>query len=243
MLKKLKEKSTVIILSLFLLLAIYSVFQVVPVSDIVYAFVGEEQKEREVASMEHGWNLVLVNDDYCIPDDFPLELMQLSNGQMIDEKIYPSLQQMFDDARATGLDLYVASGYRTEEKQQELMDDKIRTYRFQGYSRKEATELAHQWVAEPGTSEHQIGIAVDINANTSVSTSEEVYGWLEEHAHNYGFIQRYPSDKVHITGIAHEPWHYRYVGDEVAKEIYERDICLEEYIEELSRQSSVATAS
>lgn len=233
MIRKIKEKSTLIIMCLFLILGIYAVIQVVPVSDIVYAFVGEEQKERETASTEYGWNLILVNDDYCIPEDYPLELMQLSNGQMVDSKIYPSLQAMFDDARAAGLDLYVASGYRTEEKQEELMEEKIRTYRFQGYSRKESAELARQWVAEPGTSEHQLGIAVDINANTAVSTSEAVYGWLEEHAHNYGFIQRYPANKVHLTGIAHEPWHYRYVGMEAAKEIYESELCLEEYVEDL----------
>ena len=90
---------------------------------------------------------------------------------------------------------------------------------------------AEKWVAVPGTSEHQLGIAVDINADGINSSGSEVYTWLAEHAHEYGFIQRYPEDKTEITGINYEPWHYRYVGEDVAKEMFEEDVCLEEYIE------------
>lgn len=226
-----KKLWKICLVPLLLLFGIYIAFQIIPVSDIIADISGIGQEEHQVATMENGWGLILVNSQYYIPDNYQIpEFTELSNGEKVDSRIYPALQQMFDDARYIGLDLYVASGYRTDEKQQQLMDDKIRTYRFQGYSKKEADRLARQWVAVPGTSEHQIGLAVDINANTAVSTSEEVYGWLEEHAHNYGFIQRYPSDKVHITGIAHEPWHYRYVGIDAAKEIYESGVCLEEYI-------------
>ena len=86
-------------------------------------------------------------------------------------------------------------------------------------------------MALPGTSEHQLGIAVDINADKSKCSNNEVYAWLAENAHEYGFILRYPQGKLEMTGISYEPWHYRYVGVDAACEIYERRICLEEYFE------------
>ena len=115
------------------------------------------------------------------------------------------------------------------------MDEKIAAFENEGNSRKEAKELAKEWVAVPGTSEHELGLSVDINANTSVSSRDSVYTWLAENAHSYGFIKRYPSDKTEITGINNEPWHYRYVGKETAEEIKEKGVCLEEYIEELRK--------
>ena len=99
------------------------------------------------------------------------------------------------------------------------------------YSRSRAERTAKEWVALPGTSEHQLGIAVDINADKSMCSNEEVYAWLAENAYKYGFILRYPPEKQEITGTSYEPWHYRYVGVEVAREIYEQGICLEEYFE------------
>ena len=95
-----------------------------------------------------------------------------------------------------------------------------------------AERTAKEWVALPGTSEHQLGIAVDINADKSKSSNDEVYMWLAANAHNYGFILRYPQGKQEITGTSYEPWHYRYVGVDAAREIYERGICLEEYFEQ-----------
>lgn len=106
-------------------------------------------------------------------------------------------------------------------------------YENEGKSKSEAKKLAEQWVAIPGTSEHQLGIAVDINADTTKSSSDDVYSWLAENAHKYGFIKRYPSDKTDITGVINEPWHYRYVGKEAALEIYSQGMCLEEYIDTL----------
>ena len=106
-------------------------------------------------------------------------------------------------------------------------------YENEGKSKSEAKKLAEQWVAIPGTSEHQLGIAVDINADTTKSSSDDVYSWLAENAHKYGFIKRYPSDKTDITGVINEPWHYRDVGKEAALEIYSQGMCLEEYIDTL----------
>lgn len=218
-----------------IILSLCCVLPMLPMADIADTIIQGRQEEREVASMELGWNLILVNDQYSIPEDYEPDLMQLSNGQQIDKKIYPALQEMFDTARAEGLGLYVAAGYRTDEKQTELIDKKICSYLLDGHSLAESRKMARQWVAVPGTSEHQMGIAVDINADVSISRSSAVYTWLQENAYRYGFIQRYPDDKVGITGISYEPWHYRYVGEAVALEMHEQNLCLEEYVERLKK--------
>jgi len=187
----------------------------------------------EEADTSLGWNLILVNKDHKISSDYEPELTELSNGEKVDKRIYPQLQEMFDDARAAGLELFVREGYRTTQEQQEIMDEKIEEYRAEGYSHSEAKELAEKYVAIPGTSEHQLGLSVDINADTSKCSSEAVYAWLAENAYKYGFIKRYQSEKVEITGINNEPWHYRYVGTEAAAQMQENGLCLEEYIEQL----------
>ena len=187
----------------------------------------------EEADTSLGWNLILVNKYYKIPSGYYPELTELSNGQKVDSRIYPQLQKMFDDARAAGLELFVREGYRTTQEQQKIMDEKIEEYRAEGYSHSEAKELAEKYVAIPGTSEHQLGLSVDINADTSKCSSDAVYAWLAENAYKYGFIKRYPSEKVEITGINNEPWHYRYVGTEAAAQMQESGLCLEEYIEQL----------
>ncbi len=191
------------------------------------------ENSRKEASTENYWNLILVNSQYYVPDDYEPELLTLSNGERIDERIYPALQDMFDTMRAEGVYPVVASGYRSTETQKELLENKILAYRDEGYSKSEAKDLALDWVAVPSTSEHQLGIAVDINAEKNKSSSDEVYSWLRKNSYKFGFIYRYPPDKIEITGIANEPWHYRYVGKEAAEEIYFSGVCLEEYIENL----------
>lgn len=188
---------------------------------------------RKEADISFGWNLILVNDDHCIPSDYDVELTELSNGEKVDSRIYPQLQQMFDDARAEGLELFVREGYRTTQDQKDIMNERIQQYQDEGYSRGEAKERAEEYVAEPGTSEHELGIAVDINADTSKCSSDAVYTWLANNAYKYGFIKRYPDDKTEITGVNNEPWHYRYVGVDSALEMQEKGLCLEEYIESL----------
>lgn len=182
-------------------------------------------------SVSEEWNLIIVNRWNELPEDYSVELTELSNGQKVDSRIYPYLQEMFDAARAEGIYPVVREGYRTAEEQQEILDDKIQTYINQGYSQSRAERTAKEWVALPGTSEHQLGIAVDINADKSKCSNEDVYAWLAENAYKYGFILRYPPGKQEITGTSYEPWHYRYVGIEAAYEINERGICLEEYFE------------
>ncbi len=179
---------------------------------------------------EENWTLILVNHEHPLPDNYSFEPVTLDNGEQVDSRIYPSLQKMFDDMRADGVYPMVASGFRTAQKQGEIMQQKVEAYRAQGYSEASARALAQEWVAAPGTSEHQTGLAVDINGDGVNSTSDEVYDWLVEHAHEYGFINRYPEGKSDITGIINEPWHYRYVGLSDAAQIKQSGLCLEEYL-------------
>jgi D-alanyl-D-alanine carboxypeptidase len=180
---------------------------------------------------EEDWELLLVNRWNAVPEDYSVdELVTLSNGYQVDARIYPDLQEMFDDMRADGVYPVVASGYRTYERQVEIMEDKIQGYVDEGYTVEDAVQEAELWVAVPGTSEHETGLAVDINADGIHSAGYEVYNWLAENAWEYGFILRYPEDQEDITATDYEPWHYRYVGRDNAKLIYESGLCLEEYL-------------
>lgn len=184
---------------------------------------------------ENEWQLLLVNPWNTLPEDFEISLTQLKNGHSVDERCYPYLQKMMDDCRAAGLKPVICSSYRTQEKQEQLFHHQVNQYIAKGYLAADARVEAGKSVAVPGTSEHQLGLAVDIvdllNQNLNESQEEtEVQKWLMENSWKYGFILRYPNDKSDITGIIYEPWHYRYVGKDAAREIYEQKICLEEYL-------------
>jgi D-alanyl-D-alanine carboxypeptidase len=174
--------------------------------------------------------LILVNKWNVIPADYEADLAELENGQLVDKQIYHALHEMLDSARAEGIYTVIVSGYRTAKEQQGLLDNKISEYRSYGCSIEESIRKAETWVAVPGTSEHQLGIAVDINAGGIYSTGDEVYRWLNSNSYKFGFILRYPPNKTKITGIIDEPWHYRYVGVEAATEMYNQGYCLEEYL-------------
>ncbi len=186
------------------------------------------------------WNLLLVNGDNPLPEDFAVILGELETEHTLDERICDQAEKMLADMRAEGLRPMICSSYRTEEKQQSLFRNKVNQYLKKGLSQEEAETQAKVWVAAPGTSEHQTGLAADI-IDTSYPYLDEkqektaAQQWLMAHAWEYGFILRYPSDKTEITGIGYEPWHYRYVGEEVAKEIFDQGICLEEYLESIEK--------
>ncbi|MBE6939979.1 MAG: D-alanyl-D-alanine carboxypeptidase family protein [Ruminococcaceae bacterium] len=197
-----------------------------PVSPMVGSS-GNSDKDR--------WELILVNTWHSVPPDFTVELTRINYSHSVDSRIYPYLQQMLDAMRAEGLSPLICSSYRTQETQQRLYDNRVDRFIWQGYSPAEARQRAEQWVALPGTSEHQTGLAVDIVSmeyqdldREQENTAEQK--WLMENSYKYGFILRYPTGKSALTGIKYEPWHYRYVGQEVAREIYARGICLEEYL-------------
>lgn len=183
---------------------------------------------EDLASEDADWNLTLVNRWNPLPENYDIDLVEVPGGEKVDKRIYEPLMEMLEAAKEGNWNQLpvVVSGYRTQEKQQELYDEKIAEYRKQGYSKDEAVKQAEQWVAVPGCSEHQLGIAVDINGSTY-----DLYFWLQENSYKYGFIFRYPGGKTNITGTAEEVWHYRYVGVEAAAEIYKQGLCLEEYLE------------
>lgn len=177
------------------------------------------------------WRLVLVNHDHPIEKAFDGELTELRYGQSVDSRIYPDLQDMFDEMRANGLSPRVVQGYRTSSEQENRLKNKISEYMGYGKSKEEAEKLALQWEAAPGTSEHELGICVDISSEEGDNASAgEVWSWLDENCWKYGFIKRYPNNKSQITGVRGEPWHYRYVGTEAAEEIMEKGVTLEEYL-------------
>ncbi len=193
------------------------------------------QKETPPEKETDEWNLILVNPWNDLPEDFDVKMTELKGGHKIDERAYPDLQAMMDDMRKAELSPYICSSYRTVAYQQRLFDNQVKKQKEKGLSQDKAAEEAAKWVAIPGTSEHHTGLALDIVAadytvlDESQENTEE-QKWLLENSWKYGFILRYPNGKTDITGIYYEPWHYRYVGKEAAKEIYERDITLEEYL-------------
>lgn len=199
----------------------------------------EPSLEKDVVTLEETADLdampLLVNLWNPLPEQYTVKLEKLDNGLQIAAEARPALEKMLSDCEAAGMDVTVCSAYRTESTQNRLYQNKIARLRAAGYSREEALAEAGRWVAPPGTSEHQTGLAVDIMATDYPVLDEkqaqtEEQQWLMEHCWEYGFILRYPTDKSSVTGIGYEPWHYRYVGQETAASIYERGLCLEEYI-------------
>ena len=180
------------------------------------------------------WNLTLVNSTHAVPEDWVVpEFTELRNRQRVDSRIYPELQAMFDAARAAGRTPLVISSYRTYDDQKNMLVKKYRKFKEQGYSHEDAQIEALKWAAYPGYSEHQLGLAIDVGTSNSEKCSKDrVWSWLKEHCAEYGFIWRYSEEKSTITGIANEPWHFRYVGVEAATYIMENNLCLEEYMEQ-----------
>lgn len=184
------------------------------------------------------WQLVLVNKQHPVPEDYTVTLGKIKGSMKCDIRILDDLTDMMQAAKADGIQLVVCSPYRDYNRQTVLFNRKIDYYMEEGHSYMEAYKLASMTVTVPGASEHQIGLALDI-VSTTYSWLEIDFGetsagkWLKEHCDEYGFILRYPEGKEYITGIQYEPWHFRYVGKEAAAQIMERDITLEEFIEEL----------
>lgn len=212
-----------------ILLCVISVFLVAAAAFGIWRIVSGAFAKEPAQPGGDNWALTLVNETYSVPDDWEVTLTTLSNGERVDSRMYPDLQQMFDDMRAQGMHPFVRAGYRSESDQKALLRNRVLSYMEEGASLRQAKKMAEKYVAEPGTSEHELGLAVDINADAG-SAVDEVYAWLAQNAWCYGFVLRYPADKADITGIDYEPWHYRYVGKDAAKAMQESGQCLEEYL-------------
>jgi D-alanyl-D-alanine carboxypeptidase len=186
---------------------------------------------------KNDWKLLLINNTHPVPEQYTFNIKKLPCGKPVDERIYDSLTKMLADGEASGLRLEVRTAYRTIEQQASLFEKVMNIYMEKNHlSRNEAFDAVKTIIAIPGRSEHNAGLAADIVTighpdlldNSFTQTQEGK--WLHANCLSYGFILRYPSDKVKITHISYESWHFRYVGKEAAKEIMNRKICLEEYL-------------
>lgn len=181
------------------------------------------------------WHLILVNKQNPIPDDYKIELVSINKSMQADARIVSDLEAMFSAAQRDDINLWICSAYRSFDRQTALFDKKIRKLTGSGMNYLDAYTVASKSVTVPGTSEHQLGLALDIvtggYTNLDSGFGETKAGiWLKDNAYKYGFILRYPKDKENVTGIIYEPWHYRYVGRKYSKQIYDLGITLEEFI-------------
>ena len=173
---------------------------------------------------------VLVNKKNKLPDNYVPADLNLISKEYSDSKQHLrniaqiNFEKMAKDIEKEGLKIIAVSTYRDSEYQDKL---------FNNYVQEKGLEYASMCSAKKGFSEHQTGLAVDIassNLDYDNFDKTEEFKWVKNHAHKYGFILRYPKDKINITGYKYEPWHYRYVGD-IAPYIYLNNLTLEEYKE------------
>ncbi len=170
-----------------------------------------------------GIEVILVNTSHKIPKDYNPTIVPFVNYHQIVDYAKEPLEKMLSDMAEQGIKYTLNSIYRTRAQQQEILRLRTSEYEQSGYSYEAAYAKARQTVALPDTSEHQLGLAADI-------LGKEANAWLAEHCWEYGFILRYPGEKAAITGIANESWHFRYVGTEVAMDMKNTGLCLEEYL-------------
>ncbi len=180
------------------------------------------------------WRLTLANSENILPEDFEVGLADIDSTRQFDARAIKYLNQMMNDMRKAGIsNVWVQSAYRSIERQKELYDNSVQKYLKQGKTQKEAEKLTDEYINKPGSSDHNLGLAVDFNNVDNNFEDLKAFKWLKENAENYGFVLRYPKDKEDITKIEYESWHWRYVGEEHAKKMNELHMCLEEYIEYL----------
>lgn len=166
-----------------------------------------------------------------MPDGYVPVTAEIGDGYKLDEKAAAAWKAMQAAAWEDGVSLWAISAYRPLERQIELYNQKVQEYKNAGYSEADAKVQAGKWVAVPGTSEHTLGLAVDICSLEENFENSSQFKWLQSNCAAFGFILRYPKDKVDITKISYEPWHYRYVGSNHAQIIMDEKICLEEYFD------------
>lgn len=200
-----------------------------------YQFSGEERAECQRLYRENQKLLVLVNKETELDEDFDPSLRSICSGRLqASDWLYRDLVDMLAAASDAGYSYWIASAHRSRLRQQALIDEDVQTFMGQGMSYSQALEKTLTETMPAGHSEHETGLALDIlcSGNERMDVSQEGEPgnrWMAEHCAEYGFILRYPKEKEEITGIAYEPWHFRYVGREAAEFIMERGITLEEF--------------
>lgn len=245
-----KKRIRKVIKTSLLLIIIFTliVFVVFIIKNITNNKVAKDSKENKTIIMNNDedrenidrgkviddWRLVLVNSENFLEEDFEVKLANIDSSRKFDARAIGELTQMLKDMKSEGIsNIWPQSTYRSISKQTEIFNDKIELYMKNGNTREDAEKLTLQTINKPGTSEHNLGLAVDFNYVDYKFEKTKEYKWLKENAENYGFILRYAKDKEDITKVNFEPWHWRYVGKEHAQKINELDMCLEEYIDYL----------
>lgn len=170
-----------------------------------------------------GKYVLLVNYENPVPEDYKATIVSYS-GIQVEKETRDQLKKMVQAGNAKGCVFQMNYGYRSFETQQSIWNKRYKAYLNAGYTPEKALERTAQEVSKPGYSEHQTGMALDIG------NSWKTYNFMADHGWKYGFIIRYPDGKQDFTGITYEPWHVRYVGVELATELHELDMCLEEYM-------------
>ncbi len=188
-----------------------------------------------------GKHTIMVNPWNTVPEDYERDLVKVEGWHEIQAEAAEEFEQMITDCKRAGHGVYINCIYRSNATQQFLYYRKVNYYRSQGNDYTQACTLAGRSIAVPGTSEHELGLAADIvdSAYQRLDWNQAnmpTQKWLMENSWKYGFTLRYPDGKSEVTGIIYEPWHYRYVGKELAKELYELDLCMEEYFAMLTQQ-------
>lgn len=183
--------------------------------------------------------LVLVNRQQELPEDDIPNLMTICNGRLqASPLLYSALKEMLADAGNAGCQYWIASAYRSRERQQQLVNEDIQALVNQGMDYESAAEETYKETQPAGHSEHETGLALDILCSenpymTMEQENQEGNKWLRENSWKYGFVLRYPREKEDITGIRYEPWHFRYVGKRAAKFMYLHDLVLEEFYQSM----------
>jgi D-alanyl-D-alanine carboxypeptidase len=173
---------------------------------------------------------ILANHSHPIPDDYDPDLVGIDSGLMLNFRAAHAWREMQAAALADGVSLWAISAYRSNESQTRNFNNRMQEHINAGLSEEEAHALTAVWIAIPGTSEHELGLAIDINSLGESFEDTQEFAWMMENSADFGFILRYPRGTTHITGINYEPWHYRYTGSNHARIIMRRGITLEEYL-------------
>jgi D-alanyl-D-alanine carboxypeptidase len=180
---------------------------------------------------DDNWNLTLVNTGYRIIDSYKPDLVYVcGSSERLDKKIAEHYEAMYNAAKEDGVTLTPCSGYRSYDRQKNNYNNKVAYYEDLGYTKDEALEKAATIIMPPGSSEHNLGYAMDIVCVDEWFEDTDEFNWLMENAQDYGFILRYLKDKQDITKVTYEPWHWRYVGVEHAKKMKATGQVLEEYL-------------
>lgn len=213
--------------------------EVSPGGAFTYKVVGYPAKDAEAEWK--AWELICLNTNYRVPPvvDTVIELSYVAgSSERMEKHAAQWYDKMYNAAAAEGIYLTPCSGYRSYTRQELLFGEFVNEYIAQGYNTADAERQAATRRMPAGSSEHNVGICMDIILADSSMHFENYpeYAWLQAHAQDYGFILRYPEDKVDITGVKFEPWHWRYVGVENAPLIKASGLCLEEYLGQVPTQ-------